>query len=137
MFWSSQEIPHNETPYSFECPEHNIILLMRNKKIFLTMLPNVYGSMSGEDLGFLEREFICIKGWGFALLILSQVQIQRGDRGSGPPVKSQVLWVSIGNKKLDSLEKVGPPPPPWKMLDPLWNLKNVVFFEINHSNSVK
>ena len=27
---------------------------------------------SGVDPGFLERELICIKGWGFALLILSQ-----------------------------------------------------------------
>ena len=39
-----------------------------------------------------------------------------------PPGKSQVIWVSIGNKQLD--------PPPWKkfdlpwiMLDPLWNLE--------------
>ena len=41
-----------------------------------------------------------------------------GDRGSGPPPppgKSQVIWVSIGNKQLDPtplLEKVGPLPPP-------------------------
>ena len=42
-----------------------------------------------------------------------QVRIQRGDRGSGPPLgKSQVIWVSIRNKLLDPppLEKVGPPP---------------------------
>ena len=33
-----------------------------------------------------------------------------GDRGSGPPPgKSQVIWVSIGNKQLD---------PPSKKLDP-------------------
>ena len=34
-----------------------------------------------------------------------------GGRGSGPPPgKSQVIWVSIGNKQLDPpLEKVGPP----------------------------
>ena len=44
---------------------------------------------------------------------VKQVQIQRGDRGSGPPPpgKSQVIWVSIGNKQLDPLEKNGPPPP--------------------------
>ena len=36
-------------------------------------------------------------------------------RGSGPPGKSQVIWVSIGYKQLDPLENVGPPPP-WKML---------------------
>ena len=48
-----------------------------------------------------------------------------GGGGQGvrtPPGKSQVIWVSIGNKQLD-------PPlwkkldPPWKMLDPLWNLE--------------
>ena len=47
--------------------------------------------------------------------VLFQVRIQRwGDRWSGPPPgKSQVVWVSIGNKQLDPpMEKVGPPPPP-------------------------
>ena len=48
-----------------------------------------------------------------------------GGRGSGPPPgKSQGIWVSVGNKQLDPpppLENVGPPP--WKMLDPLWNLE--------------
>ena len=53
-----------------------------------------------------------------------------------PPGKSQVIWVSIGNKQLD------PPPwkkldPPWKMLDPLWNLEKMIdFFEIDHLTSV-
>ena len=32
-----------------------------------------------------------------------------------PPGKSQVIWVSIGNKQLD---------PPWKKLDPPGTLKN-------------
>ena len=43
---------------------------------------------------------------------LVQVRIQRGGGGTGgpnPPGKSQVLWVSTGNKQLDPLEKVGPP----------------------------
>ena len=31
-----------------------------------------------------------------------------------PPGKSQVIWVSVGNKQLDP----PPPPPPWKKLDP-------------------
>ena len=57
--------------------------------------------------------------------------------GSGPPGKSQVIWVSIGNKQLDtpwkkmdppSLENVGPPLEPWKM---------IVFFEIDHLTCVK
>ena len=48
---------------------------------------------------------------------LCQVRIQRGDRASGPPPgKSQIIWVSIGNKQLD------PPPPPGKCY-PLWNLE--------------
>ena len=34
-----------------------------------------------------------------------------GTGGQDPPGKSQVIWVSIGNKQLD------PPPPPWKKLD--------------------
>ena len=49
------------------------------------------------------------------VLLEHQVRIQRGgERGSGPPPgKSQVIWVSIGNKQLD-------PPSPWKKLDPPW-----------------
>ena len=60
-----------------------------------------------------------------------------GEAGGPDPGKSQVIWVSIGNKQLDPPpphpEKVGPqengPPPlePWKM---------IVFFESNHWNSV-
>ena len=46
-----------------------------------------------------------------------QARIQ-GDRGSGPPPpgKSQVIWVSIGNKQLDPL--------PWKKLDSPWKKLN-------------
>ena len=36
--------------------------------------------------------------------------------GPDPPGKSQVIWVSIGNKQLD------PPPPPWKKLVLLWKM---------------
>ena len=49
-----------------------------------------------------------------------------GSGGPDPPpprVKSQVIWVSIGYKQLDPLGKSWTPPPPWKMLDPLWNLE--------------
>ena len=55
------------------------------------------------------------------------MRIQRGVSGSGPPEKSQVIWVSIGYKQLPPppLEKVGPP------LDnvgpPLEPLKNDTF----------
>ena len=42
----------------------------------LVLVPYVESSSKhtrgpGADPGFLEREFICKKGWGFALLILS------------------------------------------------------------------
>ena len=55
-----------------------------------------------------------------------------GSRGGGaggpvPPGKTQVKWVSIGNKQLDPPENVGPPLEPLKMTD---------FFEINHLTSV-
>ena len=43
-----------------------------------------------------------------------RIKVMHGSRGVGaggtdPPEKSQVIWVSIGNKQLDPLEKVGPP----------------------------
>ena len=48
---------------------------------------------------------------------------ERGTGGPDPPGKSQVIWISTGNKQIDPppLEKVRPPP--WKMLDPLRNLE--------------
>ena len=51
---------------------------------------------------YCQMQFIC---WRV------QVRIQRGGQGvqTPPPGKSQVIWVSIGNKQLD---------PPWKKLDP-------------------
>ena len=33
----------------------------------------IYGFHSGADLRFLERGFICIKVWRFALLIISHI----------------------------------------------------------------
>ena len=55
-----------------------------------------------------------------------QVRIQRGGGGGQgvcTPGKSQVIWVSIGNKQLDPppLEKVGPPGKCWT---PSGTLKN-------------
>ena len=43
-----------------------------------------------------------------------QVRIQRGAGVPDPPGKSQVIWVSIGNKQLD--------PPPGKSWTPLENV---------------
>ena len=42
---------------------------------------------------------------------ISSVDPEGRTGGSDPPGKSQDLWVSIGNKQLDPLEKVGPPHP--------------------------
>ena len=75
----------------------------------------------------------------YSITYLKQVRIQRGGGGQGvrtPHGKSQVIWVSIGNKQLDPPGKVGPPP--WKMLDPLWNLEKMIdFFEIDHFDFCK
>ena len=59
----------------------------------------------------------------------------RGGTGSpDPPGKSQVIWVSTGNKQLD-------PPPPLEKIGPPWTLsgtlKMIVFFGINYLTSVK
>ena len=35
-----------------------------------------------------------------------------------PPGKSQVIWVSTGNKQLDPLEKLDPPGKCWTPLEP-------------------
>ena len=67
---------------------------------------------------------------------LSSADPEGGTRGPDPPPppppgKSQVIWVSIGNKKLDTplpLENVGPPLEPWKMIE---------FFENDHLTSIK
>ena len=54
-----------------------------------------------------------------------------GGGGQGvltPPGKSQIIWISIGNKQLDPpppLEKVGPPPR--KMLGPSGTLNYDTF----------
>ena len=75
---------------------------------------------------YLQIRSTTIKAWMYLNFVkIPSSADQRGDRGSGPPPpppgKLQVIWVSIGNKQFDPLEKFGPP---WKMLDPLWNLEN-------------
>ena len=52
------------------------------------------------------KELIVDQFSGIQAYLARQARIQRGgggDRGSGPPPpgKSQVIWVSIGNKQLD------------------------------------
>ena len=96
----------------------------------------------GSDLQSLQNQLLFYLGLKclitdirFYLLNLRchyyvQVRIQTGGQGVRThPGKSQVIWVSIGNKQLDPfLEKVGPPLEPWKIID---------FFEIDHLTSVK
>ena len=54
----------------------------------------------------------------------SNADPEGGTGGPDPPGKSQVIWVSIGNKQLDPPPWKSWTPPPWKMLYPLWNLEN-------------
>ena len=49
-----------------------------------------------------------------------------------PPQKSQVIWVSIGNKTWKKLD-----PPPVKCWTPSGTLKMIDFFEIDHLTSEK
>ena len=56
---------------------------------------------------FICRYFSFMSSWNQC----ASANPEGGDRGSGPPGKSQVIWVSIGNKQLD-------PHPHWKKLDP-------------------
>ena len=69
---------------------------------------HVFQYNSSFNMAFLQMHGLIQRGGGGG----------GGDRGSGPPSprKSQVIWVSIGNKQLDN---------PWKKLDPLWNLGKV------------
>ena len=63
-----------------------------------------------------------------------------GTGGLDPPGNSQVIWVSIGNKRLDLPHppwKKFDPPPPGKIWTPSGTLKMIFFFEINHLTSVK
>ena len=62
-----------------------------------------------QSLRFLNVNCCC--GCWFSKLNTSAFP-EEGTGGPDPPGKSQVIWVSIGNKQLDpppSLEKVGPP----------------------------
>ena len=49
------------------------------------------------------------RGLSVSSQALSSADPEGGTGGPDPPGKSQVIWVSIGNKQLD---------PPWKKLDP-------------------
>ena len=65
------------------------------------------------------------------------MRIQRGGgQGVGTPSgKSQIKWVSIWNKQLDTPGKSWTPP--GKIWTPSGALKTIDFFEIDHLTSVK
>ena len=72
---------------------------------------------SGSVVECLTRD---LKYAGLSLIgVSASADPEGGGRTGGsdpPPGKSQVIWVSIGNKQLD---------PPWKMLDHVWNLEKL------------
>ena len=70
-------------PYSMSLQKGRISYKYLNQNVrFLLIISLSSNECSGEpgqmrlhtgaDPGFLERGFMCIKGWGFALLILSR-----------------------------------------------------------------
>ena len=74
------------------------------------------------------------------ILLISSADPEGGGQGvRTPPGKSQVIWVSIGDKQLDPpWKKLDPPPPPTlENVGPPLERKMIVFFEINHLTSVK
>ena len=62
-----------------------------------------------------------------------------GARGPEPPGKTQVILDYLGENQLNPPKKSWiPPPPPRKIVEaPLEPRKIIIFFEINHSHSVK
>ena len=64
------------------------------------------------------------------------MRIQRKGAGGPdpPPGKSQVIWVSVGNKLLDPPGKSWTP---WKCWTLSGTLKMIDFFEIDYLTSVK
>ena len=88
----------------------------------LTANPGVASSIPARSHTFVEIDHEIIST---VILLPSAESFKKGkcgsrggDRGSGPPPgKSQVIWVSIGNKQLD-------PPPPGKCWIPSETLKN-------------
>ena len=116
------------------------------KSYWLICLENISNMYHNKFFTLGNRENLDLQSVGFARSCImqgkvqewlsnsdigpQQVSIQRG-RGSGPPPpgKSQIIWVSIGNKQLDPPpgKSWTLPPPPWKMLDPLRNLEKWQF----------
>ena len=71
--------------------------------IFLSFPPNIISKTASID------RFIMVKLQFRNILNNIKCGSSGGQGVQTPPGKSQVIWVSIGNKQLD---------PPWKKLDP-------------------
>ena len=92
----------------------------------------------------LKFRYDQVLGWAdFYLSPLIKVSSWADSEGEAG--KSQVIWVSIGNKQLDTtthppLEEVAPPPPPPTLENvgpPLESWKRIIFFESNLWTYVK
>ena len=80
-----------------------------------------------------------IRDHNYNKLSFSSVDPEGGTEGPDPPpLENHKLYGFLSrNKQLDppswkkldppSWKKLDPPPPPWEMLDPLWNLENDSF----------
>ena len=79
------------------CLSENLYFLFSFSRILLT------NSLKSVKAVFLIEERLL-------RLLLYKCGSRGGTGGPDPPGKSQVIWVSIGNKQLDP-----PPPPPWNL----------------------
>ena len=68
--------------------------------------------LTEQDLELLSLKGGC-RDLSQSTLVKTNTDPEGGTGGPDPPGKSQVIWVSIGNKQLD------PPPPPGKCWTPL------------------
>ena len=77
--------------------------------------------ITGADPRFLERGFICIKGWGFALLILSHFSYISHDIKQFGLIETKLFhflgYLKMGGRKGVSSKSPPPPPPPPTPLD--------------------
>ena len=78
--------------------------------VYVMILDNIYFLKKSPHMMILKNK-LCGSA---ARLGRGMGRSRGGTGGPDPSGKSQVIWVSIGNKQLDPpppLEKVGPPPP--------------------------
>ena len=82
----------------------------------IIQVKSIFCDLLGERIRSLEERVLSLKSK------LPSADPEGGTGGPEPPPWKITSYMGFaGNKQLDPppLEKVGPPPP-WKMLDPLW-----------------